>query len=268
MISEQVFQGLICGFFSLCLSIIFLYFNLCLLPLTLSLSATIRVWLSLLYFLTSLFVHINKTRAVPSLTESLTHHHLCGPYLHLLQYVHVSLVLLLYWGAQNWMQHYMCGLPSADYRGRTAFPDLLVMICLMQPRRLLAFFATKAWLAHVQFVATRTPWGPFPQSCSPADQPPGLGLAFHFVEFHEGPVGPFFQAFAIPLRFPEVINEGVKQYWPCCQPLGYAGSDWSPGGYHATDHSFLRMVVQPLLKHHIVHLHVMGECTKGLLKWR
>lgn len=39
-------------------------------------------------------------------------------------------------------------------------------------------------------------------------------IAFHFVELHDVPVGPFLQTVAVHLEFPGVINEDVKWYWP------------------------------------------------------
>lgn len=52
-----------------------------------------------------------------------------------------TFVFLLHWGAPNWTQCSRYGLTSAERRGRITALHLLAMLCLMQPKIPLAFFA-------------------------------------------------------------------------------------------------------------------------------
>lgn len=76
---------------------------------------------------------------------------------------------LLHWGAQNWTQHSKCVSPVLNKREVSPL-DLLAVLCLMQPRMLLSFFATRVycWLP-LNFLSTRT-MCPFLRSCFPDEQ--------------------------------------------------------------------------------------------------
>lgn len=66
---------------------------------------------------------------------------------------------LLYWRAQKWMQNSRCGLTSAEYWGRITSVNLLEVFCLMQCRKLLAFFALRVhWCLMDNLLSNRIPW--------------------------------------------------------------------------------------------------------------
>lgn len=52
---------------------------------------------------------------------------------------------LLYWGAQNWMQHSRFGLTHPEWKERIISLDLLVILLLMQPKIPLAFIAARTY---------------------------------------------------------------------------------------------------------------------------
>ncbi|XP_068782109.1 uncharacterized protein [Struthio camelus] len=64
---------------------------------------------------------------------------------------------LLHWGAQHWTQDSRCGLIRAEERGRITSLDLLATLCLMHPRRPLAFLAARAHCCLMLNLSTRTP---------------------------------------------------------------------------------------------------------------
>lgn len=56
--------------------------------------------------------------------------------------------VILYWACPSECKYLLCwGHTTLGLRGLIPSPDLLVMLCLMQPRRLLAFFATYVQLS-------------------------------------------------------------------------------------------------------------------------
>lgn len=89
---------------------------------------------------------------------------------------------------------------------------------LMQPRRLLGCFATRAYCWLWSTWCPSGSQGPFLQSCSPAGQPQtalvpevippqGQDMAFPCVELHEVSVGPLLQ----PVK---VLMSGITTSWP------------------------------------------------------
>lgn len=88
--------------------------------------------------------------------------------------------------------------------------DVLVLILLMQPKRLLCLFAAgHCWL--MLSLLSRRPQGPFPQTCSPAFSPQPVSLqgvlppqvqefACVLYEFHKTPVSPFLQPIYVLLE--------------------------------------------------------------------
>jgi len=119
------------------------------------------------------FIHTNQMPpeqsqlSQPFLTGEMPQslHHLCGPSLDSLQYVHVSPVL----GSHSTPP---MASPVLSQKRRITPIDLLVTLFLMQPRKPLAAFEAQAhcWLMF-NLVSTRTP-GPFLQSYFPAGWPP------------------------------------------------------------------------------------------------
>lgn len=65
---------------------------------------------------------------------------------------------LLYWGAHSWKQYSRCGITSAEQRWRITSINFLAILCIVQPRLLLAFLSVRAccWLMF-NLVFTRTP---------------------------------------------------------------------------------------------------------------
>jgi len=77
----------------------------------------------------------------------------------------------LYWRAQKWTQHSRCGLHSAEQRGRIISIKLLAMSFLMQPRVLLAFFASRHTAGLCSSSCPPGPPGPSLPSCFPDSWP-------------------------------------------------------------------------------------------------
>ncbi|XP_010159427.1 PREDICTED: tensin-3-like, partial [Eurypyga helias] len=102
---------------------------------------------------------------------------------------------LLFWGAQKWAQSSTCGFTSAKQRGRITSLDLL---------------AAQDIVDHLCHEVALLAHGRIHQD--PQVLP--YGAVFQ-------PVGPPAYLLRKPNPTIQVVNEGVEQYWPRYQPLGY-----------------------------------------------
>lgn len=70
--------------------------------------------------------------------------HLIGPLLNPLQFVHGLWWFFLDCMAENWTQHSSCGFTTAEQRGKISSLDLLAVLLLRQPWRLLSILSARA----------------------------------------------------------------------------------------------------------------------------
>lgn len=138
----------------------FLYFTLFLLPLVRFLGTLTGVWLSFLYSPGYLYTWVRSPWAFSAAggTTSDLSISLCMKDVPVSKSFLWPLIALtsvfscFSWtvGANNWTQHSQVvgQLTSTEHRARITLFNLLAMLCLMQPRRLLTFFAprTHFWL--------------------------------------------------------------------------------------------------------------------------
>lgn len=150
------------------------------------------------------------------------------------------------------------------------------MLCLIQRRRLLIFFAVRAhcWVMfNLAFSAKLySSWS------SPRLFLSSFRTAFPLAEQQEAPVDPFLKSIQVPLYgstthwginyfsqsctfhklvegglcpIIQVINEDVKTVQAQYKPLQYTSSDWPSGGICAAGQNPLSMATQPVF--HVPH---------------
>lgn len=160
-------------------------------------------------------------------------------------------------------------------RGSFTVLALLATFFKMQPSKLSAFFAARVHHGLLaSFLFTRSPRSSL-TSYFPAGfiWIPGiiilqvLDFAFPLVEHHQLNSSKYqqvlccishFSPFFILCEFAgcslcptvHVINEGVKQYWPQYQSLGYTTSCLAPTRLHATYHNLLDTAAKPVFSLH------------------